>query len=121
MICNRKEGYFDKAKCACTFVTRDYFERVVDESIPTYFDKMNNIDLKARRARSKQEYIAMYKNTFVRFTTAEQKQLRKAATEADTYIAANIPELHAIPWKFAKFDILSIDAMEAIDMQINKL
>ena len=68
------------------------FERAISKS--PYFARMTPVDLYARKATSKTEYINTYIAAFMEFTPAEKDRLTK--------LVSMIHYAPHVPWKFAK-------------------
>lgn len=68
-----------------------------------YFDKMTELDLKAREAISNEAYKELYKKAVISFTPSENKELLNLTSKADALLE-EFPRLYNIPWRFAKLD-----------------
>lgn len=79
----------------------EYAINVIDNSY--YFERMNILDLKARNADSKQDYIEKYKSAIVAFSNEEKQKLRNLTNEADK-VLEDFRVIYSIPWVFVKLN-----------------
>jgi hypothetical protein len=82
-----------------TFVDTQYMKQMVEDS--PYFDKLNVLDLGARRTDSTTDYKFRYMKALQRFDSYQKARLNQLVNDVNQ-ITINTKNFKDIPWKFAK-------------------
>lgn len=102
LITNVHEAFSNSSSSQVSFVTRKEFQEKMRFSIK-YFLNLTPLDLIARNAQTKEDYIKKYSKGYRKFTKKERKRLKAFVRRANGLLDAKAYHIfRAIPWKFAK-------------------
>jgi hypothetical protein len=82
--------------------SKTHLNNVIDNAY--YFQKLNKLDLIARGASSKDQYIEKYKSNIHKFSEQETKMIDALINEISHRYLENYQKLKRIPWKIVKFE-----------------